>query len=85
MFYLGRKKNTYGVGIAVQNTVAEDVTAWEAVSDRIMWLRFNAKSVPTTFIQCYAPTEASTTEAKESFYKSLGKVMEEVHGMEETI
>ncbi len=58
MFYCFRKKGTYGVGIAVQNTVAQGVTAWEAVSDRIMWLRFNAKSVPKTFIQCYAPTEA---------------------------
>jgi exonuclease III len=36
-------------------------------------------SVPTTFIQCYAPTEANTAEAKESFYKAFGKVMKEVH------
>ncbi len=78
MFYSGRKKGTYGVGIAVQNRAAQGVTACEAVSD-IMFLRFNAKSVPTTFIQCYAPTEASTAKAKESFYKPLGKVMKEVH------
>jgi hypothetical protein len=45
-----------------------------------MWLRFNAKSVPTTFIQFYAPTEATSAEAKESFYKALGKVMKGVHG-----
>ncbi len=48
--------------------------------DRMMWLRFNAKSVPTTFIQCFAPTEATLAEAKESFYKAMGKVMKEVHG-----
>ncbi len=80
VFYSGRKKGTYGVRKAVQNRLAQGVTAWEAVSDRIMWLRFNAKSVPTTFIQCYASTEASTTEAKERFHKALGKVMREVHG-----
>jgi hypothetical protein len=80
VFYLGWEKGTYGVGIAVQNRVAQGVTAWKAFSDRIMWLRFNAKSVSTTFNQCYVPTEASTTEAKESFYKALGKVMNEVHG-----
>jgi hypothetical protein len=52
VFYSGRKKGTYGVGIAVQNRLAQGVTAWEAVGDRIMWLRFNANSVPTAFIQC---------------------------------
>jgi hypothetical protein len=80
VFYSGRKKGTYGEGIVVQNRVAQGVTAWEVVSDRIMWLRFNAKSLPTTFIQCYPPMEESTAEAKDSFYKDLGKVMKGLHG-----
>ncbi len=36
VFYSGRKKGTYGVGIPVRNRLAQGVTAWEAVSDRIM-------------------------------------------------
>ena len=43
-----------------------------------MWLRFNARSAPTTIIQCYAPTNVSKDEAKEEFYQQLYRVIREV-------
>ena len=46
-----------GVGIAVKKNLAGGVSAYGLINERLMWLRFNAEKLPTTFIICYVPTE----------------------------
>ena len=81
LFYSGNSKGSeYGVGIAVRERLVGSVTAWAPVNDRIIWLRFNAKNVPTTIVQCYAPHEERPTKEKDEFYACLDDVVRRVPG-----
>ena len=81
LFYSGNSKGSeYGVGIEVRERLVGSVTAWAPVNDRIIWLRFNAKKVPTTIVQCYAPHEERPTKEKDEFYACLDDVVRRVPG-----
>jgi exonuclease III len=81
IFYSGSEKGgMYGVGIAIRSKLAESVSAWEPVSDRLMWVRFNAENVPTTFVQAYAPTDVADSDTKDDFYHRLGGILRDVPG-----
>ena len=62
LFYSGDKPGSYGVGIAVRANLVGSMSCWEPVSDRLMWMRFNAKN---------APTEPGEVEHKDKFYMDL--------------
>jgi exonuclease III len=79
VFYSGSEKGgMYGVGVAIRSNLAESVTAWEPVNDRLMWMRFNAKNVPTTIVSVYAPTEVADSNAKDDFYRDLDRILKDV-------
>ena len=81
IFYSGNDKGgMYGVGVAVDSKLVEGVSAWQPVSDCIMWIRFNAKNVPTTIIQAYAPTDVANSDTKDEFYCELERVLMSVPG-----
>ena len=64
VYWSGNEKGgKYGVAIAVRKGLASSVSAWKPISDRLMWMRCNARSVPITIVQCYAPTDCSDAEA----------------------
>jgi hypothetical protein len=49
----------------------KSLLGWEPVNSRIIRVRFFSKYIKTTIIQCYAPTEQDTEEAKNLFYTNL--------------
>ena len=81
LFYSGSAKGgEYGVGIAINDRYVGNVSAWEPVNDRIMWLRFNSRNVATTIVQCYAPHEERSKKEKDEFYACLNDVVRKVPG-----
>ena len=48
------------------------------MSERIIRARFNSRWQQVTIIQCFAPTNEATEEAKDDFYEHLQAVVEQV-------
>lgn len=57
--------------ILLSKTVKRSLMEWEPVSERILTACLNARFRNIVFKQCYAPTEITSMEEKELFYKSL--------------
>lgn len=52
---------------------------WEAVNDRLIWIRIRGQTFNTVIIQCYAPTDCHEDELeKDEFYKNLQKIVDMV-------
>ena len=43
-----------------------------------MWIRCNARSVPISIVQCYAPTDCSDAKAKDALYPQLAWILDEI-------
>ena len=65
----------HGVGFAVKNSLLSMVAPGSNGSERLLTLRLNTSSGPTTLVSVYAPTLTSTTEAKDQFYEKLAAVI----------
>ncbi|XP_065356710.1 uncharacterized protein LOC135951064 [Calliphora vicina] len=61
----------YGVGILVNNRFRKAILDYKFVNERIMMMRFKGTGRNLTIVQCYAPTEDATSDAKDAFYDSL--------------
>ena len=48
------------------------------VNDRLIYARFNTRTIKLSIIQCYAPTNQAEEDDKNGFYEALEKVMEEI-------
>jgi hypothetical protein len=79
------------VAIAVKQGLVVGVTAWAPVNQLLMWMIFNSfhifhnihnKHFPVTIVQCYAPTDCSEKEAKDSFYDQLVRVHSSVSNID---
>jgi hypothetical protein len=68
-----------GVGFLLSPNAHKSLMEWQPVNERIIVARFNAPFRNVTIIQCYAPTENATTDAKETFYDQLTSVIAKVH------
>ena len=76
---VGEEEDAYGgVGIAIRKDLVKSVSAWDYVNERLMWVRFGKRNVPTTFIVCYAPTNDKGEEVKDAFYDELERLVERV-------
>ena len=67
-----------GVGFILSKEAAQCLLEWEPVSDRIIRARFNWRWQQVTILQCYAPKNEATEEAKDDFYDQLEMVLEQV-------
>ena len=68
----------YGVGFAVRNSLLQAVETPSEGTSRILSLRLNTSSGPTTILSVYAPTLCSSTEAKDMFYEELEAKMRQI-------
>ncbi len=48
---------------------------WGAVSERILYPRFESKQIKLSMIVCYAPTEQDDEENKITFYEALERTL----------
>lgn len=80
VYYSGTSngQHQYGVGVIVCKAVAESVTNFIPVSERIMLLQINAKPTQINIIQVYAPTTDHTDEEVEEFYSQIIDILEKL-------
>ena len=71
LYYVGKTKGQKGVGFLVHKRYKHQIKEFIGISERIALLRMEVSNKQTTIIQIYAPTEASTDEEIESFYREL--------------
>lgn len=65
-----------GVGFIVKRDLKHMVMELTGISERIAVLKLATRNSPVTIIQVYAPTEASSEDELENFYKSLDNALE---------
>ena len=58
--------HTEGVAFMMSKLAAKALIQWAPVSPSIITARFNSKGRKTTLINCYAPTNNTTDELKQS-------------------
>lgn len=76
LIYSGRtEKRESGVGIMMTKAARASLIDWSPVSDRIIVARLRTRARNVNIIQCYAPTDPDTAEAKDAFYAELAQVL----------
>lgn len=87
IIYCGPPNNTgqHGVGIFISKEQRRCLLNWEAHSERIIMARFRGKQNNILVINCYAPTDEATLDAKELFYEQLTASFRKVHQQEVTV
>lgn len=73
-FYSGGDNHQYGVGILVRGRMADAVSGWWPVSDRIIYVKISGSPININILQVYAPTGDHTDEEIEEFYQELDDV-----------
>ena len=68
--------HTHGVGLLLSKGAVKSLIEWEPISERIITARFTSKGRNITIIQCYAPTNTTVYEEKETFYEQLQAVFQ---------
>lgn len=73
IFYSGCKDNrhAFGVGFMINNRQLEKVKRFEAINERIWYIRIKIKEQIVIIFSCHAPTEEKDGETKDIFYDEL--------------
>ncbi|CAG9138047.1 unnamed protein product, partial [Plutella xylostella] len=69
--YNGEKSGRNGVGFLLRKELKSYLTDIKTISDRVIRLDMCLNNQTVHLIQCYAPTESSTIEELDMFYKNL--------------
>ena len=81
LFWQGKPSDEvreHGVGFAVRNKLLGSITLLAEGTERILSLRLQTSSGPVSLISAYAPTLASTAEAKDKFYYDLSAAIRRI-------
>ena len=73
--FTGGTKSRKGVGIILNEKLANAVKYYDLISERIMCIKVQGKHHDILIFQVYAPTEDSEEEDKELFYENLDKAI----------
>ena len=73
IFHSGRKDGIkrQGVAIVVESTLANSITSYEMISERLITVKLNLSTESITIIQVYAPDTSYPDEAVDDFYHCL--------------
>ena len=78
VMYSGHKTHRKnGVGMIITNQVSKSLIGYNAVNDRIIYIRVKAHPVNITCIRVYAPTTSAETADIEDFNRSLHSALNE--------
>lgn len=71
MYYIGQTKGLNGVGFLVKKGHKGNIINFTGISERVCILEIIFENKPYAIIEAYSPTEYSTQEELEDFYKDL--------------
>lgn len=71
MIHSGGQARERGIGVILNNTVANSVKGYWAISDRILSAKLNGKPFDINMIQVYEHTSEKTEDEIEQFYEEL--------------
>jgi exonuclease III len=76
IFYSGCNDNrhAFGVGFMINNRLLENVKSFEAMNERICYIRLKIKEHIVIIFSCHALTEEKDGETKDIFYDELEQV-----------
>lgn len=79
ILYSGRTDDHHSRGVAIITTkeVNRSLTEWKPINERLIKARYNSAFATLTMIGCYAPTEDTTEDEKDAFYKKLQEAVDE--------
>ena len=80
LLYSGKNEEHHeaGVEILLSKKAANNLLEWNPVSDRIITARFESRFKRVSIIMCYASTNTSEEEDKNSFYAQLQSVPDKI-------
>ena len=78
-------RREHGVGFAVRNTLLKTVKPGDKGCERLLTLRLYTSDGPISLISAYAPTLASTPEAKDECYSNLNVVIKNIPNNEQLV
>lgn len=69
--YIGETKGLHGVGFLIKKKYKNNITNFIGISERVALLQVKFECFSLSIIQTYSPTERSTEEEIEEFYKDI--------------
>ncbi|GBP66238.1 Craniofacial development protein 2 [Eumeta japonica] len=69
--YIGETKELHGVGFIIKKKYKNNITNFIGISERVALLQLKFECFFLSIIQAYAPTQRSTDEEIENFYKDI--------------
>ena len=87
MYYSGMPNGEYrsGVGIVVGPTIAQAVTNFVPVSDRLLLFQIDSKPLPINIIQVYAPTADQEEDEVRELYAQIEALKKQISKRERLI
>ena len=79
------EKQIHGVGFAVKKELKDKIESVGEGSERLLTRRIQTTDGPVILISAYAPTDVSSPEDKDQFYKQLGDLMNTIRPHEHVI